>query len=366
MAPTPLRPLLRLAGASAFILLLLDLALFRSGWYAHWIEPQSTAGSAYGTTLLIAHYRDPARKNVLVLGNSQIAEGFSAARADADAARADLHFVNGAVPGTTPRVWNYLLRAVDPDADRFAAVALMIDGNLDTDREDLTNYPLDTRYLLPLLGLGDTFDYPDSFTDPNQRAAARRAILLPLQTLHDDVFAFAANPRERRRAVRPERPGWIDAVNAYEGHEERLPELSLDAASGQPLDWNGVDPALRAKLDAYFHMLRAAQDPSVRAPNDAYYRTWLGRIAARYRARGVPVFVFVVPRGPWQAELVPAPHYTGAEADAIAAGQVRAIPADAFVALEKPQYFFDTLHMNRSGRERFTRELAQRIAAQVP
>ena len=67
------------------------------------------------------HYRDPTRRNILVLGNSQIGEGFSAQIADAASARGDskAHFVNGSIPGTTPRVWDYrvTVRVHDPKGD---------------------------------------------------------------------------------------------------------------------------------------------------------------------------------------------------------------------------------------------------------
>jgi len=123
----PLLPLIRLCAATAACLLLVDALLFRSGAYYDWIKPTSTAGSVVGATKLIARYFEPARRNVLVLGNSQIAEGFWASEADAATAGTGLHFLNGAIAGTDPRVWYYLLRRVDPHADRFAAIALMVD-----------------------------------------------------------------------------------------------------------------------------------------------------------------------------------------------------------------------------------------------
>jgi len=50
-------------------------------------------------------------------------------------------------------------------------------------------------------------------------------------------------------------------------------------------------------------------------------------------------------------------------ADLIAAGTLMALPGDSFADLEQPRYFFDSLHMNRAGRERFSPRLAQFVAA---
>ena len=366
MPHASLRPLLRLCAAAAAILLLLDAAVFRSGLYYHWLEPDSTSGSVVGDTLAIARYRDPARRNVLVLGDSRIGEGFSAQIADIASGRADLHFVNGAVAGSTARVRSLLLRAVDPDADRFAAIVLAVDYDPGAVLADLTNYPLDTSYVVPLLRLTDVFAYPASFTDAAQRERARRAILFPLQALHDDALNFVLHPLHRAAAILRDRPGWLDAVGHYMGHEEALPELALDADSGLPREWDGIDAALRGKLEDYFRNARSRAAPSLEASNDAYVRRWVGSDAARYRTRGVPLIVFVVPRGPWHQALVPAPAPRGALAELAAAGHLIALPGDAFVALEQPRYFFDTLHMNRAGRERFSRELAERIAVLVP
>jgi len=95
-------------------------------------------------------------------------------------------------------------------------------------------------------------------------------------------------------------------------------------------------------------------------------REWIGGIARRYQAHGVPVIVFVVPRGPFHALLAPVPVAAGAIAELRDAGLIRMLPGDTFVSFEQPRFFFDTLHMNRAGREAFSAMLAQKIAPLVP
>lgn len=79
----------------------------------------------------------------------------------------------------------------------------------------------------------------------------------------------------------------------------------------------------------------------------------------------MPVIVFSMPRGPFHQQMVGAPEPRGAVAALSAAGKIIALPGNTFVELEQPRYFFDTLHLNRVGRERFSQSLAAHIAPLV-
>ena len=362
----PLAPLLKLVAAAFAVLLLLDLSLFRSGLYYRWAEPDSTAGSVVRTMMTIRRDYEPERRNILVLGNSRIGEGFSAQVADSTSSRSDLHFINGSVAGTTPRGWYYLLRTIDPEANRFAAIALMVDYDVAETRLDMTNYTLDTPYLMPLLRLSDFEDYPDSFTDDAERERARRGILLPLQAMHDDVRDMLAHPFKRRHVLRSSRRNAAYWAAHYGGRDEVLPDLQLDDA-GMPVDWGAdADAAqLKPRLEPYFHELRNPPPDKLQATNAAYLRAWLARIAQRYSSSNVPLIVFVVPRGPWHESQAHVPMLAGPVAELAAAGRVTPLPGDAFVSLEQPRFFFDAAHMNRYGRDRFSRLFAQQIAERV-
>ncbi len=360
----PLAPLLKLAAAAFAVLLLIDLSLFRSGLYYRWVEPESTAGSVVRAMLTIRREYEPERRNVLVLGNSRIAEGFSAQVADSSSGRSDLHFINGSIGGTTPRTWYYLLRKIDPDANHFAAIALMVDYDVAETRIDMTNYPHDTRYLMPLLRLSDLRDYPDSFTDDAERERARRSILLPVQAMHDDMQNMLAHPFERRDVERSWRRNGAYWTANYGGQDGVLPDLQLDAA-GMPVDWGAGEAHLRPRLEPYFHELHNPPAVELQSANAAYLRQWLTRILQPYAAGNVPIIVFVVPRGPWHEKQAPVPTLTGPVAELAAAGRVTPLPGDAFVSLEQPRYFFDAVHLNRYGRERFSKLFAQQIVERV-
>src|SRR5579872_308834 len=67
-----LLPLLKLTAAISLVLILLDAVVFRSGAYWRVAEPESTAGTTLGAVYAARHLYDPQRKNIIVLGNSQI------------------------------------------------------------------------------------------------------------------------------------------------------------------------------------------------------------------------------------------------------------------------------------------------------
>jgi hypothetical protein len=361
-----LKPLIELALAIASVVVLIDAAVFRSGAYTPLIEFDSTAGSVVTATRAIDRWYDPARRNVLVLGDSKVGQGFSALLADASAARPDLHFINGSVAGTTPRVWSYLLREIDPQARRFAAVVMMVDYDERHQRADLTNYAPDTSYVEPLLRLSDLIGYPATFTDAAQRERARRAILFPMTALRADILSLLAHPLRRIHEIRKIRPRWIADALAYAGREGHLPELPIDPATGMPGDWGTDAGANRAGFSDYFRELRKQTDAHLQAANRAYVDKWIGEIARRYRANRAPVIVFCMPRGPWQTELIGAPEAGSALRRLVDERLVTALPGDAFSGLEQPRYFFDLQHLNRDGRERFTPMLARQVAARVP
>ena len=357
-----LAPLLKIFAATLLLLIAIDAALFRSGAYNDVVKLNSTAGSVIGDTLAIERYYEAGRKNILVLGNSQIGEGFSAPIADAQIGDSNVHFVNGSVAGTTPRVWDYLLREIDPEANRFAAVALMVDYDEARNRNNFTDYSLDISYLSPLLRLRDIETFPQSFADNALRERARRAIVMPIQALHEDVQDLLLHPLQRISDVSESRPTWLAAVGVYGGQDGALPPLEIDSSTGTAKSWGDYEAEWKPQLESYFRELRRTASPALQEENDRYQRFWVGRIADRYRANGIPVIVFNMARGPWKAELLPVPTLNPALTELRDTGKIVALRGDAFTELEKPELFMDTQHLNRTGRERFSKLFAAQVA----
>ena len=353
-------PLLALAGLVLLGWLLVGAVLFRSGFYYRYVaSPDSTAGEAERALQVIDQRYVPGARNVLVLGDSRTAEGFSSRVANQSAA--GINFIEAGMAGTTPRVWSYLLQKIDPAGDRFDAVVLLriLDVNA-SDRECLADRSLDLAYLPPLITTTDALDIPRSFAQPPAHAQAWRTVLLPMRAARADLDALANAPYARLRAVRANLRAYVPSRYAYTGHAESLAAITLDPVTLHPRAATDVPPSVIAYLD----QLRDSRS-APRAPdpcNLAYYREWLGRIATRYRPTHRPVLLVALPRGPFHLEHGP-PARTDLAAVGLTAGDgVTLLAPSAVGALEQPQFYFDGLHMNRAGRDRYSVLVAQSVA----
>ena len=101
-----------LFGFAAFISV--DGLVFHTRLYSSILAPESYAGRVAAITLAEKERVSSGLKEVLVLGDSRMAEGFSTAVADKLGSVDGLKFVNLAEPASTMNIWDYILREVDP------------------------------------------------------------------------------------------------------------------------------------------------------------------------------------------------------------------------------------------------------------
>lgn len=360
-----LGPLPALAGLLLAAWILLDLALMRSGLYYAWVQPDSTVGSTQAALRLAQSPEVPAHADrVLLLGDSRLNEGVSLPLADAGSG-ARVHHVRASAAGTTPRVWYYLLREIDPRCDRFDAVALLGSwGPLgDIENGSLADRRLDLAYLTPLLRVSDLLDFPDSFSDPELRQRARRTVALPLLALRDDILSFAASPLQRIHGVRKRERRWVADVLAYPGREGRMPELAFPPEPDALPALDAVPAPTRAQLEAQLRKVRrSGVEPAWMTANRDYLGRWLGRIADHCASSATRLFLVQLPRGPYHGVLAPIPGTSEPVATLIAAGRFGLLDPPARASLESPDRFFDALHLNREGRRDFSAALGAALA----
>lgn len=354
-------PLLLLATLAIAGWLLVGGLLFRSGLYYRYVaSPDSAAGEVERTLLFIQKRYRPGARNVLVLGDSRTNEGFSSKLANQ--AVPGVNFIEAGMAGTTPRVWYYLLRKIDPDGDRFAAIVLVqICDATYPNREELSERSLDLAYLPPLLALGDVFDLTASFRDAGLRSQAWRTVLLPIRAARSDLADLAAAPTARFRQVRANLRAYADSRYDYAGRPESLAAIMLDPSTLHPL----TTTALSGTLANYLRQLDASRTSSIptRPENQAYYRYWIGRIADANHGARRRVFVATLPRGPFHQQFGPPPRPSLQAIGLSNHDGVTLIAPPEVAALERPQFFFDGLHLDSAGRNRYSVILAQSAAA---
>jgi hypothetical protein len=352
-------PWLRLAallGCAAGLFFSLDSALFRTRLYLTNLEPDSYAGRVMrAVSNLERRPRDPAR-DIAVLGDSRIAEGFAAAVARQLAPQ--YVWINSSVPGTGPRVWYYLLREVDPDADRFRAIVLTVNRYEDDDEaRDPAEYAFDLRSTAPLLRWTDAAQFVQSFP-PEGRWDALRVSLLRGLAFKNDVQQFLANPVSRIDRAQFERLNREGFNDRYVGNPRSMAGVMVDREKRTVSVPAGFrEDERKAFADSLFH------DPWPQTGAMAQFRRrWFGRILARYRNSKTAIFFCRIPSAPWPQ---PAVQHTSVVRDLAREYRARLLPEEPFTAIESPENFFDQVHPNAQGRALLTRALVTQIAAQI-
>src|SRR5947208_3721925 len=198
-SPRPLRVTRNLLlGVTAFVCL--DAIIFHSGLYVSILAPDSYAGRL--EVLTRAEQQRPASglKEVLVLGDSRMAEGFSNTVADELGSAAGFKFVNLAEPASSVNSWYYMLREVDPTSRRYWAIVVPYAIGY----EPATADPLRITMAAPLLRYGDCFNFASAFQRWSGRFRAFTACILRGSAYQSDVTDLLERPIARIKSVQQE------------------------------------------------------------------------------------------------------------------------------------------------------------------
>jgi len=353
-------PLKSALGVCAGILLyvIADQAVFGSGWYLRFLDPDSLAGRIE-LTLQIEKNRPPSPVPLIaVMGNSMLAEGFSAKVADAESG-GGLRFANLSVPASTPRSWYYQLRAADPQARRYRVIVLQAEEYSDEDGlAPMADRISDIHLIDGWLASSDALDFAFSYHDARLRFETLRGALLKGYIFKSDLQAFLEAPAKRLERVELFRKGYAASIYSYEGHKESLAGMRVDWAH-ETIDFPAGVPD-RVQHDVRDTVLRK------RAPltgMEALYRQrWFGRILDRYRSSGTRIIFIRPPRGPAVNGSFDRPDEPSTIRGYASRAAVTVVPAATFQSLERPENFWDGLHMNTRGRNQFSRMLAHTVA----
>jgi len=260
--------------------------------------------------------------------------------------------------GTTPRVWYYQLRAADPTCRRFAAIVIALDKYPDADWfaefEDRTT---DQSYLVMRLGLGDCVNFAASMRTMLLRQRALFGCLFRGVILRPDVQAFLAHPVKRVQDATDWRNNGLGYTSGYEGKTDSLRGLTVDWR-GRTIHFpEGISDSIRANVNSF-----VLPEP---VPNTGalarYRKRWLGGILESYKDSPTRLIFLQLPRAPL---IQPGIETTQGFVDSLPpTPQVKVLPAETFVDLERPELFADGLHLNREGRLVFSARVAGQVDA---
>lgn len=294
---------------------------------------------------------------VLTMGDSRMNYSAKLANEYLASKGAKFRLTHGGVAGTTPRIWYYILRELDPTATRYRAIVLPVEGYDDEDTYvDFSDYPLDANYLSPLLRWTDVPEYPLSYTTPQYAREAWKACLLKGAALQADLLAMLISPASRVRSAKLNRSWWPGGSYEYVETEKDVVGLAIDWKTRTASAPAGVD------MNVVKTMLLRPDAPQT-GKFGAYRRRWFGKIIERYRNSQTRLIFVMLPRGPF---VRPAVKPVSASIREFAS-QKNVLLGDErrFESLERPEMFHDALHMNRAGSTRYGQMLADDLAGML-
>jgi hypothetical protein len=329
--------------------LLVESLIFRSGYYARFLEPDSAAGS-FERVFKSEKDRAPShKKEVLIVGSSRMAEGFSAKVANLDRPEDGFRFANCAIPSAMPRAFYYLIRDLDPKRNRYAAIFVPIDDYDDPDDfEDISDRASELHLLINRLRITDILPYTLSFRSWKTRREVFRGAVFTGTVYQLDLADFIEHPTERLDRVKMFREGGALWAYDYNGIERTLAGLNVDYANHRVTFPPGMPVEQQHFLEETFF-----RNPPQRGRMRAFELRWLGAVADLYRGSKTRIVFFQAPRSP--APKVEGAHKPGAAVDELAKRPgVTIIDRHKFESLERPELFADHVHLNSEGRKVFS------------
>ena len=332
---------------------LLDAAAFRTA-YSTIVEPDSTTGSAELKVWNEQKRPDSGYEEILALGDSRMPLFARVANEHSD--ETGYFFASIATPGTSPRAWFYLIRDVDPDADRYRAI--VIPEYRYEDRGSFDRYDeriRDLNYIVGRLRLFDSLEFALSFHSIAFKLKALRGALWKGFVYQADLHAFLANPMARLEKTEWHRRDQWEWVYNYDGVDDDLAGLSADWEKNELTYAEGFPEGIRDGLEKELLRPPAPMIGRLRA----YRQKWYGKILERYEGTPTQLIFLRMARGP----VVPPYPSDGTSVirDLASHPNVLLMDEDAFNSMEDPVYFNDALHMNGKGSRMFSRLLAEEV-----
>jgi hypothetical protein len=338
------------------IFLIVEATLFRLPWYYQYLQPSSSTGQVELNLYWLRHFRPANVREVLAIGDSRMAEGFSPWVATVLSGDQRLYFWNASVGGTTPRVWYYQLRDIDPHRDRFHAIVIGLDHYSDeAEYDSMPNRILDLNYAVGRLRIGDIWTFSSSLRTREYQQVALVGAAFKGTVLRSDIHEFLEDVPKRVKLTKDARQSGLIYSRNYDGRKEDLHGLSVNWQTGKITFPPGLDADTMSILAGRLMPILPPQVGEL----TRYRKRWLGRILNEYRNSSTRILFIEMPRGPLQmgSRKVPAAFLDEARQQT----NVTVLDAAAFHELETPETFFDALHLNGHGRDLFSVRLGELV-----
>jgi len=346
----------RILAGSLLAFLLVEVLIFDTNIYSSVLRTDSSAGML--ETFLHNERRRKAadRNQVLAIGDSRM--GFIP-RYPNQLGDLPYTFATIATPGTTPRCWYYMLRAVDPTARRYSAIVIPVENYDDAETwEDHADRILDLHFLIARLRWTDIPQFSLSYRTPALKWRAALSILFKGSIYKTDLQDFLRSPKNRIKAAQLSRR---EAHNWYYDYVG-----TTDDVTGVHIDWAKhiltVPASFAPDKKNLFQGRMLDPQPPDHGRHSAYNKYWFGKIHEYYRGSGTRIVFIRLPRGPFVRPDGPPVNLHSAVRELAASPDVILDDEHFFDSLEHPEMFFDAMHLNAPGSAEFSKMLARHVS----
>ena len=302
---------------------------------------------------------------VAFMGDSRTSEGFSEKKFDEIAEPvSNYKAVSLAMPGSTPRIWYYLLNDVDKYNTAFGAVVLPLpsyDFAAINPYGDPANRELDLKVLLPVLTTEQLIDFANTCSDYNLKLRIWLSTIIFSIPYQSDICDFISNPTKRLERLKAQKMYAGAGPYYYKGNEASLEGFVV--ANHRLIS---VPPNTPPKLKSDVEAALATQvaSPISKMQEKLYLTYWLNRIVDKYRNSSTKIILVRIPSDPFRIGLAEPPNEV---LNALTTHQnVIVMDPNLFTAFEKPVYFDDILHMDSKARLGYSRALSEKLLEVLP
>ncbi|MBU6461258.1 MAG: hypothetical protein KGK01_05025 [Bradyrhizobium sp.] len=340
--------------------LLLDNLVFRSGAYSRIQNPETLAGQLYSEVLYERARKAFPKRDVLITGNSRIDWAFWPHQYNTSHPESRFSLIRAAVAATNEKMWYFILSAIDPGHDRYAAIVIpvasyLVEPWIVDEENDYNN----VQMLSQVLSISAWKQLIGSFSDSDVRRRAVQSAILASTGFGDDLIDLVAHPRTRIKQLEIRKSAGWTWEDEWSGMEGTMEDFRFDPEHGSILALPKGLKLFEQKETAR-EFTRPAPDRAIQftARNAAFQTRWLTRIIDLYKDSKTQLIFLQLPRGPVP---IPAREPVQGAPDLRAllpsGHNVTFLDENEFVEFEKREYFHDAIHLNAIGRKLFTPKL---------
>lgn len=346
------------------VFLAINIAIFSSGFYAKFLTFSSMQGFAHH---IVSSSKDvPINKDesIFIIGDSRITEGFNAGDANLLMKNSKIHYLNAGMGGASLRIWYYLLKEIDPDANRFNYIVVTLPSFRNSPPFDAgyEGRMLDADFLAPLISSNDFLNFIDHQTGYLNKFILLNRMIIASINYSNDFFDLILHPLNRIDGYKWRKKVSLNYGDEYKGNTENMAGLSIDKFGNilsYPLRLNNIQ---KEQITKYLSSIKNTQSNEIVKAVD-YKNYWLRKILDRYKNTSTKVVIMRLPSTPLPVYLsdYSYPLLSVIEENRNAKNPI-IVPEDSFLDLEALDNFWDMQHLNAVGRSRLTTAITQKIS----